>query len=84
MVKRVDIGVYTAAQRALTGDFEGGTLLLDLKSNGVGLSTDKLFDLELTSAIESRALDHDDRARIIAQIEAARGCDPRLRLGDRC
>ncbi|ASI98431.1 BMP family lipoprotein [Thermococcus celer] len=39
MMKRVDVGVYTAVKDAVEGNFEGGVLELGLKEGGVGLST---------------------------------------------
>jgi len=39
MMKRVDVGVYTAVKDAVNGNFKGGVLELGLKENGVGLST---------------------------------------------
>ncbi len=39
MMKRVDVGVYTAVKDAVNGNFKGGVLELGLKEKGVGLST---------------------------------------------
>ena len=39
MMKRVDVGVYTAVKDAVEGNFKGGVLELGLKEGGVGLST---------------------------------------------
>jgi basic membrane protein A len=39
MMKRVDVGVYTAVKDAVEGTFKGGIVELGLKEGGVGLST---------------------------------------------
>ncbi len=39
MMKRVDVGVYTAVQDAVNDNFKGGVVELGLKEGGVGLST---------------------------------------------
>jgi len=39
MMKRVDVGVYTAVKDAVEGTFKGGVVELGLKEDGVGLST---------------------------------------------
>ncbi len=39
MMKRVDVGVYTAVKDAVEGNFKGGVVELGLKENGVGVST---------------------------------------------
>ena len=39
MMKRVDVGVYTAVKDAYHGTFKGGIVELGLKESGVGLST---------------------------------------------
>ncbi len=39
MMKRVDVGVYTAVQDAVKGTFKGGVVELGLKEGGVGVST---------------------------------------------
>ncbi|NJE10208.1 BMP family protein [Thermococcus sp. MAR1] len=39
MMKRVDVGVYTAVKDAVEGNFKGGIVELGLKEGGVGIST---------------------------------------------
>ncbi|WP_258084497.1 BMP family lipoprotein [Thermococcus thermotolerans] len=39
MMKRVDVGVYTAVKDAVEGNFKGGVVELGLKEGGVGVST---------------------------------------------
>jgi len=39
MMKRVDVGVYTAVKDAVEGTFKGGIVELGLKEGGVGVST---------------------------------------------
>ena len=53
MMKRVDVGVYTAVKMAVEGTFEGGILELGLANGGISVST--LEDLEtfIDIAIES-------------------------------
>lgn len=38
MIKKVDMGTYTASKDAINGTFKGGTLTLGLKEEGVGIS----------------------------------------------
>ena len=39
MMKRVDVGVYSAVKAAVEGTFKGGVVELGLKENGVGMSS---------------------------------------------
>ncbi|WFO74839.1 BMP family ABC transporter substrate-binding protein [Desulfurococcaceae archaeon MEX13E-LK6-19] len=75
MMKRVDVGVYTAVKRALDyydGKIEtyGGILELGLKEGGVAIS--KLEDLETFLAIAEQAGKEINKTYIINKVKAMR------------
>ncbi|MET1160511.1 MAG: BMP family ABC transporter substrate-binding protein [Thermoprotei archaeon] len=79
MMKRVDVGVYTAVERALKyyrGEIEqfGGVLELGLKEGGVGIS--KLEDLETFLEIAVQAGREVNKEEIIAKVKAMRESIP--------
>lgn len=79
MMKRVDVGVYTAVQRALDYyqgkiDKYGGILELGLKEGGVGVSS--IDDLETFLEIAVMAGKEVDKEEIIAKVKAMRESIP--------
>ena len=79
MMKRVDVGVYTAVQRALDYyngkiDKYGGILELGLKEGGVGVSS--IEDLETFLEIAAMAGKKVNKEEIIAKVRAMRESIP--------
>ncbi|MET1128521.1 MAG: BMP family ABC transporter substrate-binding protein [Thermoproteota archaeon] len=79
MMKRVDVGVYTAVERALKyykGEIQsfGGVLELGLKEGGVGVS--KLEDLETFLAIAEQAGRQVNKEEIVSKVKAMRESIP--------
>ncbi len=76
MMKRVDVGCYTAIQMVHEGTFQGGVLSLGLENKGVGISRyPDLLDF-IDFGIKAGAITEADRARIIANWEAMRAAIP--------
>ncbi len=81
MMKRVDVGVYTATKKALDYyagklDKYGGILELGLKEGGVGVS--KLEDLEtfLEIGVQAGKVKPEDKEKIIAKVREMRQSIP--------
>jgi len=76
MMKRVDVGCYTAIKMVHEGTFQGGLLSLGLKNKGVGISRyDDLLDF-IEFGIKAGAITEADRARIIENWKAMRAAIP--------
>jgi len=76
MMKRVDVGVYKAAEMAAKGDFKGGVLELGLKDGGVGVST--LDDLTqfIEIGVRAGAVRQEDAQNIVNTVRAMRSQIP--------
>lgn len=76
MMKRVDVGVYTATKMAVEGTFKGGVLELGLKEGGVSVST--LDDLSqfLEIGIKAGAVRQEDAQKIIETVREMRSKIP--------
>ena len=76
MMKRVDIGVFTAAKLVKEGKFEGGVLTLGLKDRGVAISRLEDLDAFLRMGIEAGTIKPEDRDRIYEKVKAMRESIP--------
>lgn len=76
MVKRVDVGVYTAIERALNGTFEGGAVMLSLAEGGVSASDMDMLNEIMDEAVAAGQMQESERAERIAGIERARAAVP--------
>lgn len=76
MMKRVDVGVYTAAKMAVEGNFKGGVLELGLKEGGVSVST--LNDLRqfIEIGVSAGAVRREDADRIVTTVSDMRSKIP--------
>ncbi|RMF92124.1 MAG: BMP family ABC transporter substrate-binding protein [Nitrospinota bacterium] len=76
MMKRVDVGVFTAARLAHEGKFQGGILELGLEQGGIAVS--KVEDLEqfLRLGISAGTVKPEDRTQIISRVKAMRDALP--------
>lgn len=76
MMKRVDVGVYTAAKMAVEGNFKGGVLELGLKEGGVSVST--LNDLQqfIEIGVSAGAVRREDADKIVATVSDMRSKIP--------
>jgi basic membrane protein A and related proteins len=76
MMKRVDVGVLTAARQAKEGTFQGGLLELGLHEGGMAVS--KVEDLEqfLRLGIETGRVKAAEREQIVTQVQAMRQALP--------
>ena len=76
MMKRVDVGVYTAVKLAYEGKFKGGILELGVKEGGIAVS--KLEDLEefLELGIQAGTVKLEEKAKIIEKVKAIRESIP--------
>jgi basic membrane protein A len=76
MMKRVDVGVYTAAKMAVEGSFKGGVLELGIKEGGISVST--LDDLAqfLEIGIRAGAVKESDAQNIINTVKEMRSKIP--------
>jgi basic membrane protein A len=76
MMKRVDVGVYTAAKMAVEGSFKGGVLELGIKEGGISVST--LDDLSqfLEIGIKAGAVKESDAQNIIITVKEMRSKIP--------
>ncbi|AAL64689.1 sugar binding protein [Pyrobaculum aerophilum str. IM2] len=76
MMKRVDVGVYTAAKMAVEGTFKGGVLELGLKDGGVSVST--LDDLAqfIQIGVRAGAVKQEDADKIVAAVREMRSKIP--------
>jgi basic membrane protein A len=76
MMKRVDAGVFAAAQRAKEGTFQGGMLELGLHQGGIAVS--RIADLEqfLQLGIEAGRVKPAEREQIITRVQAMREALP--------
>jgi Uncharacterized ABC-type transport system, periplasmic component/surface lipoprotein, COG1744 len=76
MMKRVDVGVYTAAKMAVEGSFKGGVLELGIKEGGISVST--LDDLSqfLEIGIRAGAVKESDAQNIINTVKEMRSRIP--------
>ena len=76
MMKRVDVGVYKAAEMAAKGTFKGGVLELGLKDGGVGVST--LDDLTqfIEIGVRAGAVRQEDAQNIVNTVRAMRSQIP--------
>ncbi|MGK0549075.1 MAG: BMP family ABC transporter substrate-binding protein [Pyrobaculum sp.] len=76
MMKRVDVGVYTAAKMAVEGNFKGGVLELGLKEGGVSVST--LSDLRqfIEIGVSAGAVRREDADKIVATVSDMRSKIP--------
>lgn len=76
MVKRVDVGVFTAIQQALDGTFAGGVLELSLAEGGVSASEMDMLDVFMDEAVAAGQMKEDDRGAALEGIQAARAAVP--------
>lgn len=76
MVKRVDVGVFTAIQQALDGTFAGGVLELSLAEGGVSASEMDMLDVFMDEAVAAGQMKEDDRGATLEGIQAARAAVP--------
>jgi basic membrane protein A len=76
MMKRVDVGVYTAAKMAVEGSFKGGVLELGIEEGGISVST--LDDLSqfLEIGIRAGAVKESDAQNIINTVKEMRSKIP--------
>jgi basic membrane protein A len=76
MMKRVDVGVYTATKMAVEGSFKGGVLELGIKEGGISVST--LDDLSqfLEIGIRAGAVKESDAQNIINTVKEMRSKIP--------
>jgi basic membrane protein A len=76
MMKRVDVGVYTAAKMAVEGGFKGGVLELGIKEGGISVST--LDDLSqfLEIGIRAGVVKESDAQNIINTVKEMRSKIP--------
>lgn len=78
MMKRVDVGVYTAVKAAVEGTFKGGVVELGLKEGGVGISTiedvKEMFNSlpEDTKKQKLQELGFDSEDQLFAKLEETR------------
>lgn len=76
MMKRVDVGCYTAIKMVHEGTFQGGVLTLGLKNKGVGISRyQDLLDF-IDFGIKAGAITEADRGRVIENWQAMRAAIP--------
>ncbi len=76
MMKRVDVGCYTAIKMVHEGTFQGGILSLGLRNKGVAISRyEDLLDF-IEFGIKAGAITAADRARIIENWKAMRAAIP--------
>ncbi|MEN3009418.1 MAG: sugar-binding protein, partial [Candidatus Bipolaricaulaceae bacterium] len=76
MMKRVDVGCYTAIQMVHDKTFQGGVLSLGLKNKGVAISRyQDLLDF-IDFGIKAGAITEADRGRIIENWKAMRAAIP--------
>ncbi len=76
MMKRVDVGCYTAIQMVHQGTFQGGVLSLSLRNKGVGISRyQDLLDF-IDFGIKAGAITEADRGRIMENWQAMRAAIP--------
>ncbi|MGQ4892258.1 MAG: BMP family lipoprotein [Candidatus Njordarchaeia archaeon] len=74
MMKRVDVGVYTAVKKVMDGTFQGGILELGLENGGISVSTLEDLSAFIDVAIESgKSLNKTD---IINKVSAMRNSIP--------
>lgn len=68
MMKRVDMGVLTAARLVASGEFEGGILELGLNEGGIAVS--KVEDIEtfLRLGVQAGTVEAEDSAQIIETV----------------
>lgn len=76
MMKRVDVGVFTAARMVKEGTFQGGTLELGLEQEGVAVSKVEDLDQFLQLGIERGTVKPEEREQKIAQVKAMRAALP--------
>lgn len=76
MMKRVDVGVYKAAEMVVKGTFKGGVLELGLKEGGVSVST--LDDLQqfINIGVSAGAVKASDAQTIINTVKEMRSKIP--------
>jgi basic membrane protein A len=77
MMKRVDVGVFTAAMQAKEGTFKGGMLELGLPQGGIAVS--QMADLEqfLRLGIDTGTVKATERAQIVTKVQAMRDALPK-------
>ena len=77
MMKRVDVGVFTAVQRAKAGTFQGGMLELGLPQGGIAVS--QVADLEqfLQLGIDMGRVKPAEREQIVTRVQAMREALPK-------
>ena len=76
MMKRVDVGVYTAAKQVKEGTFKGGIMELGLGDGGISVSRVEDLDQFLQLGIEAKTVKASDRDRIVAKVRAMRNSLP--------
>jgi len=76
MMKRVDVGVYTAAKMAVEGKFKGGVLELGLKEGGISVSTLDDLNQFIQLGVRAGAVKQADADRIIAAVREMRSKIP--------
>lgn len=76
MVKRVDVGVFTAMERALDGTFEGGASTLTLAEGGVSASNLEMIEEFMDVAVAQGEMKEDERGAALEGVAAAREAVP--------
>lgn len=74
MMKRVDVGVFTATKMAKEGTFKSGILELGPKEGGIAMS--QVGDLDTFLALAPAGKLPEDRASIISKVKALRDAQP--------
>lgn len=76
MMKRVDVGVYTAVKAAVEGTFKGGVVELGLKEGGVSVSTIEDLRQFIDIGVRAGAVRQEDAERIVATVREMRSKIP--------
>ena len=78
MLKRVDVASYNACMQVLKGEFKGGVIVYDLKSDGVGIPKEnpsfKFFDTDFDAALKPFIDQIKDGSLVVPKLsESGRG-----------
>ncbi|MEM1787713.1 MAG: BMP family protein [Pyrobaculum sp.] len=76
MLKRVDVGVYTAVKSVVEGTFKGGVVELGLKEGGVSVSTIEDLKQFIDIGVRAGAVRQEDAERIISVVREMRSRIP--------
>jgi len=76
MLKRVDNGCYNAVKAVVEGTFEGGVVVMGLKSNGVSMSRESDLETFMEFGIGAGEITGKDKSRIIRNWKEMRGKIP--------